>query len=366
MQGKEINIGTKTLIRFWLVIIGFVLVLGALWLARDAAIMLLIAFFLAIMLNRPTAFFARILPGNSRALGAFISFIITLIVLLGTVVLIVPVFLEQSTNFAKSLPDTIVQVEEQSRFVMDFARNCGYGDVVDSIIGSISGQASNIANNLGSVSVGFVTDFFNGVMSTFLVAILTFFMLLEGPAWLEKFWKYVYRDPKKRAHHKAIADKMYDVFSTFVTSQIIVAAINGVLAGLGVFVMAMTFGFTMSLILPIAAIVFVATFVPVFGPFISGALSFLLILLYNPIAAIIFVVYLILFQQLVYNLLAPKIQGQRMNMSPLVVLAAMIIGLQIAGVFGALVAIPLAGCTAVIIRSGLTKYKNTKSIKAKS
>lgn len=361
MNGKQVDISTQTLVRFWLVIIGLALALGAIWLARDAVIMILIAFFLAVVLNRPVVFFAKVLPGNSRALGATVSFLISLVVLIGIVTLILPIFLEQTIVFAQSLPDTISALENHSRSFMDFAYDNGFGETISSALGGLATEGTQYIGNLGSVSLDFMTGLFDGMMKAFLVLVLTFFMLVEGPNWLGNFWKYAYRDSKKREHHKQIATKMYDVVSTFVTSQIIVAAINAALAGIGVFVLALTFGFTMSLILPIASIVFVSTFIPVFGPFIGGALTGLLVLLYNPIAAIIFVVYLTLFQQVVYNLLSPKIQGKRMHMSALVVLAAMIVGLQVWGIFGALVAIPIAGCVVVVIRETLLNRSNSKT-----
>jgi predicted PurR-regulated permease PerM len=247
--------------------------------------------------------------------------------------------------------------------MLSLARDFGFEETISSALNGLSNEASKITSDLGAISVGAVTGLFSGIMNAFFVLIITFFMLIEGPNWLKQFWKYVYRDGKKRTHHQEIADKMYHVISTFVTSQVIIATINAVLAGIGVFVLAMTFGFTMSLILPISSIVFISTFIPMFGPIIGSILTGILVLLYNPIAAIIFVVYLILFQQVVYNILSPKIQGKRMNMSPLIVLIAMIAGLQIGGVLGALIAIPIAGCVVVIIRETIKHRLNNKPTK---
>lgn len=364
MKDHKIDISSLTLIKFWLVIIGFALVIGLAWLARDVIIMLLIAFFLALVLNRPVTFLARKLPGKGRLLGTTITFAIVLIVLSGVVTLVLPVFVEQFIIFAKSLPGTIGALEEQSRSLLSLARDSGLEETVKSALGGLSSEANKIAASLGTMSVDAVTGFFSGIMNAFFVMVLTFFMLIEGPNWIDRFWKYAYRSHSRiRPYHQEVTIKMYDVISTFVTSQIIVAAINALLASIGMFVLAMTFGFTISLILPIASIVFISTFIPMFGPIIGGVLSGIIILLYDPIAAVIFVIYLILFQQVVYNILSPKIQGKRMNMSPLVVLIAMIMGLQIGGVFGALVAIPIAGCMVVAVRETIKYYSKSKPVK---
>jgi len=362
MNGKLIDISTKTMVKFWLVIIGLVLVLGAVWLAKSAIIMILVAFFLAIVLNRPVAFFARVLPIHSRALGAVIVFIITLIVLGGVIFLMLPVFFEQFSSFAKSLPDTIASLEHQSLLLMDFARSVGMEETITSALNNMSNDISQIVANLGTTSVNIVTNIVNTFVNAGLVFVLTLFMLVEGPSWLDKFWKYAYKSAEKRARHKAIATKMYNVISSFVTSLGIIAAINGILAGIGVFVLGMAFGFTVSLILPIASVVFITTFIPIFGPFIGGGLAGVLVLLYNPVAAIILIAWLILYQQIVYNFLSPKIQGKWMNMSALLVLVAMVVGLQISGLFGALVAIPLTGCIVILVREVFKRYSQNTAV----
>ena len=62
----KIEIDTKTLIRFWLVIFGFITVAGAIWLAKDVLIMIIIAAFLALALNAPVARITKILPGSNK------------------------------------------------------------------------------------------------------------------------------------------------------------------------------------------------------------------------------------------------------------------------------------------------------------
>jgi predicted PurR-regulated permease PerM len=362
MKESQIHISTKTLIRFWLVIIGFALVIGALWLAQTAVIMILIAAFLAIVLNRPVEFFARKLPGHRRGLGVLLTFLIFLVVIGGSLFIIVPVFFEQTINFIKNLPDTIAAIEQHSHFVTDFARDIGIQDQLSNFVNDLSESARHAATSLGSVSVSLVSDVTTWLANSVMVLVMTLFMLLEGPAAVQKFWKVAYTDSEKRDYHRAIVGKMYDVVSSFVTGQVIIAAICGLLAGLGAFALSMIFGFTASVVLPIAAIVFITTFIPLFGPFIGGAIATLLILLHSPIAALIFLVYLVLYQQIEYNWLAPKIQSKKMKIGATLILVSLIIGLQAAGVLGALVAMPVAGCIVVLVREYIAhRHKSANS-----
>ena len=346
---NEINVSTKTIIKFWLVILTLAGIIGAVFIAKDAIIMILVAFFLALVLNRPTEFFARVLPGNRRWLGASVTFLITLIILFGSITLVIPIFLEQSVVFLNSLPDTIASLQSQTAFLGDFVEQYQLDEFYSTIGNSIVDQIKNFASTLGSLSINFLASAAGMIGNAFIVAVLTLFMLFEGQSWIEKFWKLL-PDVKKREYYKSTADKMYDVVSGYVTGQMIVASINAVLAGVGVFVLSLLFGIPTTLILPIAAISFITTFIPLFGPAVGIAIAAILVLLYNPIAALILLVYITVYQQVLWNLVSPKVQSRQIKISALSILIAIIIGLNVGGVFGAIVAVPIAGCLIVLYR----------------
>jgi len=350
MRDSEIHISTRTLVRFWLVIIGLALILLGLWLAQTAVIVIVVSFFLALVLNRPVSFFARHIPGKSRGLGVFISYIITIAIIAGVLVLILPVFFEQSAIFLKALPETIAEISANSGWVTDLVNQYHLQDQYNAFIADINASVSNLGSGLASFTVDFISGLANWILGLVFVLFITFFMLTEGPYWLSKFWELAYKNAERRQRHKAVASKMYEVISNFVSGQIAVAALSGVLAGIGAFALSIIFGFPASITLPTVAIVFVSSFIPMFGGFIGGLISAVLILLYNPIAALVYVVYFLLYQQFLGNWFMPKVQGRKMNTSPLLVLLALVIGFQIGGIFGALVSIPLAGCAVVLVR----------------
>lgn len=351
------------MIKFWLVILGFIAVIAAAWAAQWAIVMILVAFFLALVLNRPTEFFARVLPGHSRALGATITFLITLVVLFGTITLIIPIFLEQSAIFLKSLPDTIASLQNQTAFLGSFISEYHLDDFYNAIGNSITEQIKSFTSSVGSMSINFLTEAANWIGGAFIVAVLTLFMLFEGPTWVEKFWG-LFPDKKKRESYKATADKMYEVVSGYVTGQMIVATINGILAGLGVFVLSLVFGLPTTLILPIAALSFITTFIPMFGPAFGIAIAVILSLLYNPIAAVILLVYMTVYQQILWNFVSPKVQSRQIKISALAILVAIILGLNIGGVFGAIVSVPIAGCLIVLGRQKFYNPQNKENTKS--
>ena len=96
-----------------------------------------------------------------------------------------------------------------------------------------------------------------------------------------------------------------------------------------------------------------------FGQVIGCAVVTLILLFSNPLAAAVFLVFYIVYAQVENNGIAPKIQGDALSLSPLIVLAAITVGMYVAGLVGAIVAIPVAGCIKVLIE----EYPRIKELK---
>ena len=89
--------------------------------------------------------------------------------------------------------------------------------------------------------------------------------------------------------------------------------------------------------------------IPMFGQIIGCSLVSLILLFSNPLAGIVFAVFYIVYAQIENNGIAPKIQGDALKLSPFIVLVSVTIGVYVAGLLGAIIAIPLAGCVKVLV-----------------
>ena len=89
--------------------------------------------------------------------------------------------------------------------------------------------------------------------------------------------------------------------------------------------------------------------IPMFGPIIGCILISALLLFSSPLAAIIFIIFYIVYQQIENNFIAPKIQGDALNLPTALILTAIVIGMYMFGLVGAIIAIPIAGCIKVIL-----------------
>ena len=353
MKDVKLSIDTGTFVRFWLVILGFAAVIVALWLVRSALVIIAISFFLALVLNRPVSWLARRLPGKSRAFATLIAYLFLMAIVVIVFFNVAPIFAKQISGFLSTLPETLHNLQINSSWLHDFLNQYNLTGQYNDWLSNIQGEIGKVASVIGSSFVDILSSLINVVVNVIFVAVLTFLMLVEAPKWEERFWRLVYRDDKKRKHHQQVVRKMYDVVGGYISGQIIVAAISASLTALAVMILSVIFDFEISIAWSAFSAIFVMTFVPMFGAMIGGTVVSLVLLLYSWPAAIIYAVYFIIEQQVENNLVQPHVQSNKLNMSALLVLMAVIVGLQAGGLLGALVAIPAAGCIVVLLHDFL-------------
>ncbi len=89
--------------------------------------------------------------------------------------------------------------------------------------------------------------------------------------------------------------------------------------------------------------------IPMFGPIISCGLITILLAFSSPAAGLIFLVFYIVYAQIENNLIAPKLQGNALNLPSALILTAIVIGMYMFGLVGAIIAIPIAGGIKVVV-----------------
>ena len=156
---------------------------------------------------------------------------------------------------------------------------------------------------------------------------------------------------------KRVFARMANVVSTYVSRQVIVAVVDGCASGLIVFLLSLFTDVQSSLAIPMGMITMLFYLIPMFGQFIGGTLVTLLLLFSSPVAAIIFAIIYIIYAQIENNVIAPKIQGNALKLPAVIILIAIVIGMYMFGLVGAIVAIPIAGCIRVLI----DEYPNIKA-----
>ena len=350
-MSRAIEVDTKTFVRFWLVILGFGLLALFVWKAWESLVMIGVALFLAVAI-RPLAQRINHLTKKDHAMSSSVIAYALVIGFLGIIVALVgPVVVEQSTQFVQQLPSTFEHTLGGWDGINNFGRTLGIDNLQDEILKNLQAFSSSFVSNFGNtivVSVGAIAQILTNIILTI---VLTLFFSLEGPRIIESFWKMLegkHKNLEVRAYQR-LTQRMVDVFSTYVSHQAMVAFLDGLVVTVAVLILAVLFGFPGSLALPMGLLALVFYLIPMFGPIISCGLITLILLFSSPVAAFVFLVFYIIYAQIENNVIAPKIQGNALNLPATIVLVAIIIGMNVFGLIGAIIAIPIAGCIKVVL-----------------
>lgn len=344
----KIDIDTKVFIRFVLVVLGFGLAILTIYKTRGALQLLGVSVFLALALNPPVSRLTKQLPSKSRIGATAIAYLAVLVLLGGFLVLIVPPVIEQSAKFANTVPDLIDKANSQRYIFDDFIQRYGLEDTVDTAVEDAKAQASSVAANLGNTLVGGVGTILGGLANLLFVLVLTFLMLIEGPAWMRRMWG-LYDDQQKLERHQSLVHRMYRIVTGFVNGQLAVAAIAAVTTLVVLLTLSATLGLPANLAVPLSVVIFLTGMIPMIGATIGASLVTLVLLFNSPTAALIFLVYFVVYQQIENNFISPTIQSKNVELSALTILVAILIGITLGGLLGGIVAIPVAGCLRVLL-----------------
>lgn len=347
---KTIDVDTKTFVRFWLVILGFVLAAVLIWKSLSALVIIGIALFLAIAIRPLAQKINELTKKDHKASSTVVAYVL-LISILGIIIAVVgPVVIDQTTQFVQQLPATFEHTLGGWDGINNFGRTVGVDNLQGEIMNAIQSFSSSFVGNLGNVLVMSVSTMAQVITNMILTIVLTLFFSLEGPGIVKGFWRLLEeRRNRSMAPAKHLVGRMVDVVSTYVSHQVMVAFLDGCVVTITILLLSVLFGISGNLALPMGLIAMVFYLIPMFGPILSCGLITLVLLFSSPAAAIVFLVFYIVYAQIENNVIAPKIQGSALNLPATVILVAIIIGMNLFGLLGAIIAIPIAGCIKVLV-----------------
>lgn len=360
-MSTRIDIDTRTFFRFWLVPFGIMLIALLIYKAQTALIILGVSFFLALALNAPVSMIAKKLPGKSRVGATAIAYIAVIAFLSIIVFTVIPPIIQQTAKFAQSIPTVVDNTTQQWSSLRHFVEQYNLQGQLDTTLDSIKNTAGSWAGDIGQNIIKGIGSFFGFIAALILVLVLTFLMLIEGPAWMDRIWR-LYSNKTRMEKHRRIVHRMYGVVSGYVTGQLTVSSIGATCAGLFVFILSFIFpAIPSGLAMPTAAITFLLSLIPMFGATIGGVIITLLLALNSIPVAIIYAIYFVVYQQVENNFISPHIQARRIDLSALMVLGAVTIGLYMFGVVGGIIAIPIAGSLRILLEEFLA-YKRGEDL----
>jgi predicted PurR-regulated permease PerM len=187
------------------------------------------------------------------------------------------------------------------------------------------------------------------IAATVTIVFLTFFMLLEGREWAER--SYALFPESSRDRWRRVGDDIYKTVGGYVTGNILISVIAGASITIVLLIMGVPYAVALGLLVAFLDLI------PLAGATVAGIVVTLVAFLHSVPAGIVAVIFVIVYQQLENHFLQPVIYGRTVQLSPLAVLISVLVGAELAGILGALAAIPVAGAIQVILRDQLAVHR---------
>lgn len=273
------------------------------------------------------------------AAAASITVIGFLAVLAGVIALIVPSVVDQAPDLADKSTEGINKVRDWLQGPPLNVRDEQLDSAVDAVVTRLQSSAEQIATG---VFTG-VSAATSALITLFLVLVLSFFFIKDGPRFLP--WLHNTVGSPAGRHLEEVLARVWAVLGGFIRTQAVVSMIDAVLIGLGLVIL------DVPLALVLAVITFLGGFIPMVGAFVAGALAVLVALVANGLTTALIVLGIIVaVQQLEGNVLQPVLQSRSMKLHAVIVLLSVTAGGALYGIVGAFLAVPVAAVAAVVIR----------------
>ncbi len=336
-----------------LTVLGITVLVGAvllLWyLAWHVLSWIIIAIVLATALNPAVEALER--RGMRRSVAASIVFFVALLVLTAIGFLIVPPLVAQVADFVDAVPDFVDDLTA-GRGPLGFLQD-DY-QIVDRIREAIETEGPAGVLGISEPVLDIVRSVVTAVVGAITVIFLTFFMLLEGPRTLRRLLDLLPVD--SRVRFERVGDEIYRTISGYVTGNLLISLVAGVTSAVLLFAVGSEFAIALGLLVAILDLV------PLAGATLAAILVSTVIFIETDwLRGVIVIAFFIGYQQLENHVLQPLVYGRTVQLSPLGVLCAVLIGAELAGILGALLAIPIAGSLLAIARE-VVQYRREAAI----
>jgi putative heme transporter len=335
----------------WRLIVIGIVVYAVLWLVGEYMLLvapLLVGLLLAGLLMPAQRALLKV--GVHRSLGALLVVVAGLAAVGGTLMLVI-------NRFIDGLDEMIAQVEGGVEQVQEWLETGPLGlteDALENVVEEVQLWVDANTAQLTQGALSAVTGAVQFLTGMIFAIVVTFFFLRDG----SRIWGFLLGLlPEPAREPMAFAgDGAWKSLSGYVRATVLVALVDAVGIGLGVWVLSWAMNFPEGLVLPVAALVFLGGFVPIVGAFVSGTVAVLIALVSGEtpaqglLQALIVLGVVVVVQQLESNVLQPFIVSKMVRVHPLAVLIAVLGGILLAGIIGALVAVPIVAVINSVVR----------------
>lgn len=326
---------------------------------------LIIGFAIAMIINVPMGFFENLLFSKKGAkiklkFKRVISFLISIILILGILAGVVWLVIPELVDAVSVIVDGALEYTYMiSNMTKEEISQLPFGKLLlnidwDKTLSNVQIWIKDQSGVIVDTAVGTVSSVVSGVYDFFIACVFAIYIIFNKETLKRQVSKLIKAwVPNKVADTTIHATKILGKnFKSFVSGQSLEAVILGVMCMIGMLILRIPYAPM------VGALVGVTAIIPVVGGFIGAGVGAFMILTENPVKAVVFLVFILVLQQIEGNIIYPKVMGNSVSLPSMWILAAVTIGGGIAGAIGMLLAVPIASTIYTLVCEATEKRES--------
>ncbi|MBN3945492.1 MAG: AI-2E family transporter [Nostoc sp. NMS7] len=330
------NFSLNQLLRWLIFTLLFPLVFLNGWLAfllvknlQPVVTILVLATLLAFVLNYPVSILQQ--RGVKRGYAVALVFILALVIVVALGITLLPIVLEQFNEMVKVLPQWIDSSEEKLQIVNDWFLRHKLNVNLSQLLTQITNKFPNELEFLSDKLLSIIIDTLDSISESLITVVLTFYLLLDGP----RIWEAIFKKLPGNVAQE-ISQSIQQNFQNYLIGQGSLALLMGFSVTLLFLAFQVQFGLLFGLGVGLLSLI-------PFGDVVSLIVITFIIATHDFwLAAKVFAVAVVI-DQFIDQAIAPRLLGKFTGLRPIWVLVALLVGTNVAGVLGLVVAVPVAG-----------------------
>jgi predicted PurR-regulated permease PerM len=325
-----------------------------LWQVRTFIGWLVISLFLAALLNPTVNWLQRRHRLIKRPIAIALTYLGVLVALLFVVGIFLPLLVDQINGLTKFVTTAAQAPEGPTEYIKGLAKDNGLGGLVQRIDVELSDLRKELGEALGNLfsATGQIAVSAAGFLAALATVLtLTFFLILGSERYVNAGVGLFAQ--RHQPLVRRILGQAAGAVSGYVSGNLAISVICGVTTFVVLLILGMPYA------APLALLVAVLDLIPLVGATLGGALLVIVGLFVEPWKAVVLLIFVLVYQQVESNFLQPMVYSQAVQLNGLVILIALLVGGQLLGIPGALLAIPVAEIIRILVTE-IVAYRRSR------
>ena len=329
MQRTTVNISTSTIFR----IIFILLILLFIYAVRNILILLFFAVIIASAVDLIARHFDKLkIP---RSVSVLIIYLVVAALIIGLFVLLVPSLAKEIKSFSNEFPAYAEKLHMNFQHIQN--SSIGYQKVISEIQKTLGSWSNILHKSVNNLLAG-TLDIFGGLVSFIILIVISFYLAIQKDG-IQNFLKVI-TPHEYEAYVLNLWKRSEKKMGQWLQGQLLLALIVGIMVYIGLWLFHIRFAFLLAVLASILELV------PYAGPVLAAVPAVIIAFIQHPVLALWIIVLYIAIQQTENHLLEPIVIGKAVGLNPVVVIIALLIGGELLGILGVILAVPVAAILA--------------------